>query len=67
MNAVSSLNQPIPRSSLMLLLIAQALVVVPFLLHIPLSMIGLWLGCTLWRIQILRMRARNPGTWIKAG
>ena len=66
-NAGLNLNQPIPRTSLTWLLLAQALVVVPFLQHIPLSMIALWLGCTLWRIQILRMRARSPGTWVKAG
>ncbi len=66
-SSATGLNQPIPRTSLNWLMLAQALVVVPFLQHIPLSMIGLWLGCTVWRIQILRMRARSPGTWIKAG
>ncbi len=65
--SAKGLNQPIPRTSLTWLMLGQALVVVPFLQHIPLSMIALWVGCTLWRIQVLRMRARSPGTWVKAG
>lgn len=63
----ANLAQPIPRVSLNWLLIAQALVIVPFSLHIPLSLIVLWLACTFWRIQIFRMRVRMPGTWIKSG
>ena len=66
-SSAKGLNQPIPRTSLTWLMLGQALVVVPFLQHIPLSMIALWVGCTLWRIQVLRMRARSPGTWVKAG
>jgi transglutaminase-like putative cysteine protease len=61
------LAQPIPRVSLNWLLIAQALVIVPFALHIPVSLIVLWLACTFWRIQIFRMRVRMPGTWVKSG
>jgi transglutaminase-like putative cysteine protease len=61
------LAQPIPRVSLNWLLIAQALVIVPFALHIPVSLIVLWLVCTFWRIQIFQMRVRMPGTWVKAG
>lgn len=67
MNTKASQGQPIPRVSLTWLLLAQALVIVPFITHIPLSMILLWLACTFWRVQIFRMRARNPGTWVKAG
>lgn len=66
MNAVAGANEPIPRACLNWLLVAQALVIVPFALHIPLVLIGLWLGCTFWRIQIFRMRARAPSTWVKA-
>jgi transglutaminase-like putative cysteine protease len=65
--ASSSLSQPIPRASLTWLLLAQALVIVPFIAHVPISLMGLWLGCTLWRVQIFRMRARMPGTWVKSG
>ncbi|MBM7062157.1 DUF3488 domain-containing transglutaminase family protein [Pseudomonas sp. UL073] len=62
-----STRQPIPRVGLTWLLIAQALVIIPHLGHLPLWIIGLWLGCAAWRIQIFRMRARFPGGWAKLG
>jgi transglutaminase-like putative cysteine protease len=65
--STSGLSLPIPRASLLWLLLAQGLVVVPFLQHIPATIIGLWLACTLWRVQIFRMRARHPGNWFKGG
>lgn len=57
----------IPRISLGWLLLAQCLVIVPFWPHVPLWMVGLWLGCTLWRVQIFRMRAAFPGLLVKTG
>jgi len=60
-----SVAQAIPRISLTWLLVAQALVIIPHLGHLPLWIIGLWLGCAAWRIQIFRMRARYPNAWIK--
>ncbi|WP_122664618.1 transglutaminase TgpA family protein [Pseudomonas viridiflava] len=66
-NAASGLSLPIPRTSLTWLLLAQALVVVPFIQHIPTMITGLWLACMLWRVQIFRMRARHPGSWVKGG
>jgi transglutaminase-like putative cysteine protease len=57
----------IPRISLTWLLAAQLLVIVPHLSHLPLWIVGLWLGCAAWRIQILRMRASYPNAWVKAG
>ncbi|WP_137817203.1 DUF3488 and transglutaminase-like domain-containing protein [Pseudomonas sp. 2FG] len=62
-----SAAQPIPRISLTWLLVAQALVIIPHLAHLPLWIIGLWLGCAAWRIQIFRMRAGYPNGWAKAG
>lgn len=56
----------IPRNSLIWLLVAQVLVILPHLTHLPLWIIGLWLGCAGWRIQIFRMRARYPRSWTKA-
>ena len=56
----------IPRDSLIWLLVAQVLVILPHLTHLPLWIIGLWLGCASWRIQIFRMRARYPRSWLKA-
>lgn len=60
-------QKPIPRVSLTWLLLAQALVIVPFMTHVPVPIIALWLGCTVWRVQAFRMRARLPGTWVKSG
>lgn len=57
----------IPRISLIWLLVAQVLVIVPHLGHLPAWIIGLWLGCAAWRIQIFRMRAGYPNAWLKAG
>ncbi|WP_248806324.1 DUF3488 and DUF4129 domain-containing transglutaminase family protein [Pseudomonas sp. MWU13-2100] len=51
----------ISRASLVWLLVAQTLVMVPFWFHVPPWMVALWLGCTVWRIQVYRMRARFPG------
>ncbi|HEX8592112.1 MAG TPA: DUF3488 and transglutaminase-like domain-containing protein [Pseudomonas sp.] len=67
MSADPALNQPIARGSLMWLLLAQGLVIAPFVTHVPWSILGLWLACSIWRIQIFRMRAPIPGTWVKSG
>ncbi|CAM3805323.1 DUF3488 and DUF4129 domain-containing transglutaminase family protein [Ectopseudomonas alcaliphila] len=57
----------IPRIALTWLLVAQVLVIVPHLVHLPLWMIALWLGAAGWRVQIFRMRARYPNGWAKGG
>ena len=59
--------QTIPRISLSWLLVAQVLVIIPHLGHLPPWIIVLWLGCAAWRIQIYRMRAGYPNAWAKAG
>ena len=56
----------IPRLSLAWLLAAQTLVIVPLSRYVPLWLLGLWLACTLWRVQIFRMRAAVPGKPLKA-
>jgi hypothetical protein len=53
-------DQPIPRIALTWLLIAQVLVILPHLLHLPFWIAGLWLLCAGWRVQVFRMRARFP-------
>ncbi|MBA4244568.1 MAG: DUF3488 domain-containing protein [Pseudomonas sp.] len=57
----------IPRIALTWLLVAQLLVILPHLLHLPLWVIALWLGAAGWRVQIFRMRARYPNGWAKGG
>lgn len=52
--------QPIPRIGLTWLLVAQVLVILPLLLHLPPWIIVLWLACAGWRVQVFRMRARYP-------
>jgi transglutaminase-like putative cysteine protease len=59
--------QPIPRIALTWLLVAQVLVILPHLLHLPLWIIGLWLACAGWRVQVFRMRARFPSGLERAG
>ena len=56
----------IPRISLIWLLVAQALVIMPHLFHVPLWLVGLWLLCVGWRIQVFRMRLQFPSAWLKA-
>jgi transglutaminase-like putative cysteine protease len=57
----------IPRIALTWLLVAQVLVILPHLVHLPLWMIALWLGAAAWRVQIFRMRAGYPNGWAKGG
>lgn len=59
--------QPIPRIALTWLLVAQVLVILPHLLHLPPWIIGLWLFCAGWRIQVFRMRATYAGTLVRVG
>ena len=66
MTTVAQVRDAIPRISLMWLLIAQTLVIIPHLLHVPLWLIGVWLGCAAWRVQVFRMRWPFPNAWIKA-
>lgn len=51
----------IPRNSLVWLLTAQVVALIPHLLRLPVWVIALWLVCALWRIQIQRMRWSYPG------
>lgn len=63
----ASIQAVIPRISLTWLLVAQALVIIPHIGHLPLWVLGLWLFCAGWRVQIFRMRAGFPNAWAKAG
>lgn len=60
------LSPPIPRISLLWLLVAQVLVILPHLAHLPVWISGLWLVCATWRIQVFRQRTSYPGGLTKA-
>ncbi|MDN6859952.1 DUF3488 and transglutaminase-like domain-containing protein [Pseudomonas sp. CAN2814] len=60
-------GQPIPRVALTWLLVAQAVVIIPHLEHLPIWIVALWLGCAAWRIQVFRMRADYPSGFAKLG
>ncbi|WP_421681661.1 DUF3488 domain-containing transglutaminase family protein [Stutzerimonas urumqiensis] len=55
----------IPRETLVWLMVAQVLVILPHLAHLPLWIVALWLGCGLWRVRIYRMQASYPPGWLK--
>ncbi|MBB4862398.1 transglutaminase-like putative cysteine protease [Pseudomonas nitritireducens] len=59
--------QPIPRVALTWLLVAQAVVIIPHLEHLPVWIVALWLGCAAWRVQVFRMRAAYPSGIAKLG
>ena len=65
LKTTTKVREAIPRISLMWLLIAQALVIIPHLLHVPVWLIGLWLFCAAWRVQVFRMRLPFPNSWVK--
>lgn len=58
---MSATNALIPRNSLVWLLTAQIIALLPHLPRLPLWVVVVWLGCALWRVQIQRMRWRYPG------
>lgn len=62
-----SVVQPIPRIALTWLLVAQVLVILPHLLHLPIWIAALWILCAGWRVQVFRMRARYPSRLVRIG
>ena len=56
----------IPRNALALLLIAQALVILPHVMRLPLWITLLCAGCTIWRVMVFRGRWSYPNKWVKA-
>lgn len=62
---MSSVGAMIPRGGLAWLLVAQLLVILPHLEHLPLWVSGLWFVCAVWRVQIFRMRAPYPRASLK--
>ena len=55
----------IPRNSLAWLLVAQAAVIAPHGLRLPLAIVLLCLICGLWRVMVYQGRWSYPGRWAK--
>lgn len=55
-----------PRGALGWLLVAQLLIILPLVIHLPAWLALLWLGCATWRVQAYRMRVALPPAWLKA-
>jgi transglutaminase-like putative cysteine protease len=57
----------IPRSSLVLLFVAQAAVIAPQVPRLSPWILGVWLVCVVWRVLVYQGRWGYPGTITKAG
>ncbi|MDX1693519.1 MAG: DUF3488 and transglutaminase-like domain-containing protein [Ketobacteraceae bacterium] len=56
---------PIPRNSLIWLLVAVSLAILPHLSRLPAWMWLVVVGSLLWRIQVFRQRWRFPNKWLR--
>lgn len=56
----------LPRRAVVWLLAAEALVLVPLWLNVPLWLLGVWLGCTAWRAWLCARGGATPGWVLKA-
>ncbi|WP_323156560.1 DUF3488 domain-containing protein, partial [Pseudomonas oryzihabitans] len=63
----TAVPQPIPRIALVWLLVAQALVILPHLTHLPPWVGLLWGFCAGWRVLLFRMKVRAPTRLEKGG
>jgi transglutaminase-like putative cysteine protease len=55
----------IPRNSLAWLLAAQAAVIAPHVTRLPLWVVGVCIGCIVWRVMVYQGRWNYPGRWTK--
>ncbi|MCZ6708752.1 MAG: DUF3488 and transglutaminase-like domain-containing protein [Gammaproteobacteria bacterium] len=60
------ISYQIPRNTLALLMIAQVVVVIPYVLQLSPWIIGVGLFCGYWRSQVYQGRWDYPHRWIKA-
>ena len=58
-------QQQIPRNSLILIMLAQAAVLLPHVKQLSIWIIFLGLGCAWWRWMIFQDRWRFPAWWVK--
>lgn len=62
-----NINTPaLPRQAVAWLLAAEALVLVPLWLNVPLWLSGVWLGCSAWRAWLSARKGAAPGWVLKA-
>ena len=57
----------IPRNTLALLMVAQAVVILPYLLQLSVWIILVAAFCGLWRTRVYQGRWDYPNRWVKAG
>ncbi|MEM1143576.1 MAG: DUF3488 and transglutaminase-like domain-containing protein [Pseudomonadota bacterium] len=55
----------LPRGALAWIIVAQALLLVPHVPHIPLWVVAVYLCAFAWRVQAFRGRMELPGRWVK--
>ena len=60
-----STSTQIPRSSILWLLLAQLVVMVPHMPRLSLWMMAIWLLCAAWRLAMFRGQANYPGRFIR--
>lgn len=58
---------PIPRNSLIWLLVAVLMALLPHFERLPSWMWGVVLGALLWRVQVFRQRWQFPNKWLRVG
>lgn len=55
----------VSRPTLVWVLVAQTVSIVPLLVKLPLWVAGVWLVALIWRVQIFRGRIGFPNAWLK--
>lgn len=55
----------LPRRALTWLIACQFAVIVPHLVRVPLWVVAVYLGASLWRLQMHRQRAETPSRWLR--
>ena len=65
-NTAHGIERQIPRNSLILIMLAQAAVIIPHINQLSPWIILLGLGCAWWRWMIFRDRFKFPSWWLKA-
>ena len=56
----------IPRNALVILLIAQAMVILPHVMRLPVWLTLMCIACGYWRVLVYQGKWPFPGKWIKA-